>query len=58
MIKISLRTKTGWLDKVDNDSKTNCDHCRAELWQAPHGGLYCDRVHEEPKEASLDLYTI
>lgn len=44
---ISLRTPNGWRDHVPNESGTHCDLDGAELWQAPHGGIYCNRVHVE-----------
>ena len=42
---ISLRTATGWR-KQENISKNHCDIDGAKLWIAPHGGVYCDCVHE------------
>ena len=44
-MKISKRTQTGWSYDHDNESKTNCDDCKAKLYEAPHGGTYCDTVH-------------
>ena len=46
-MKITLRLKEGWSEKVTNKSKTNCDRCGSKLWIAPHGGLYCDNIHSE-----------
>lgn len=45
-MKISLRLKIGWQYKVKNKSKETCDIDGAKLWIAPHGGIYCDKVHE------------
>ena len=44
MKDISLRTKDGWV-KCPNKQKHHCDIDGAKLFRAPHGGVYCDRVH-------------
>lgn len=44
-MNISLRTPTGWSAKVPNTSFTHCDIDGARLYIAPHGGIYCDKVH-------------
>lgn len=43
---INLRLKIGWKYKVKNKSKDTCDICKAKLWIAPHGGIYCDKIHK------------
>lgn len=45
MSKIFRRTRTGWTGKIENKGKDTCDDCGARLFQAPHGGVYCDKVH-------------
>lgn len=42
---INLRLKNGW-EKTKQYGGQFCDKCKASLYEAPHGGLYCDRVHE------------
>jgi len=46
MKKITLRTAKGWSKPVENKQRTICDLDGARLFQAPHGGIYCDKIHE------------
>lgn len=46
MRKINLRTVEGWSEKVSNKGKFHCDVDGERLFIAPHGGVYCDKVHE------------
>ena len=57
-MKISMRTAKGWSEKVENRSDTNCDRCGAKLFQAPHGGIYCDAIHTPTiKESAAAIRT-
>lgn len=48
---ISLRTAGGWRYHIPNENPVKCDRDGAYLWQAPHGGIYCNEIHEpEPHE--------
>lgn len=50
---ISKRTSPGWIT-VENKDTHNCDVCKQELWEAPHGGIYCDtQACGNIKQASL-----
>lgn len=46
-MKISLRMHDGWSPKVRNEQNYICDIDGARLMQAPHNGIYCDRIHSE-----------
>lgn len=39
--------RDGWSPKVRNEQNYICDIDSARLMQAPHGGIYCDKVHGE-----------
>lgn len=43
---ISLRVPGGWRYHVPNKDRHTCDLDGARLWEAPHGGIYCNEVHE------------
>jgi hypothetical protein len=44
--RIQVRTATGWRKSTKPTlDRTHCGECKAKLWKAPHGGVYCDRVH-------------
>ena len=44
-MKINRRIKKGWTGNVENINNTVCDLCGSLLWEAPHGLIYCDKVH-------------
>lgn len=54
-MEIAFRTATGWSDREKHHARTlkrtatgqyQCPKCPAPLFSAPHGGIYCDAVHE------------
>jgi hypothetical protein len=47
-MKISKRTQGGWTKPEENKSSTNCDNCNSNLYIAPHGGIFCDEIHNLP----------
>lgn len=67
-MKISFRTIDGWSEVQNHNvmmsnGKFLCPYmsCGAKLYSAPHGGIYCDKVHKgiatvEPKY--LDGFSI
>lgn len=42
--QISRRYENSWI-KQPNIDEFYCDICKHQLFQAPHGGIYCD-THE------------
>jgi hypothetical protein len=52
-MKLVLRLEHGWSSPVEYLGgkagivrNGRCPECFAELWIAPHGGVYCDETHD------------
>lgn len=46
-MKIAFRLPAGWSPYIKIKKTDKCPVCQAKLWQAPHGGVYCNEEHTE-----------
>ena len=46
-LRISLRLRDGWSERVMDNDPMRCDLDGARLWISPGGDIYCDLIHTD-----------